>query len=107
MTLADGFRLTPLRRVALADDEARSLATPDDAIVMIRPEHLYLDAAGGDAACRVLRVELLGGLIRYRVQSAIAPQPILVETTRLRPHVVEGGAAWLSLPAADAILYHR
>jgi iron(III) transport system ATP-binding protein len=107
VTLAGGLRLDPQRRVRLGEDEARTLPSPEDAIVMIRPEHLALDAAGGDVACRVLRIELLGGLIRYRVESAIAAQPVLVETTRLRPGAVEGGAAWLSLPAADAILYHR
>ena len=36
---------------------------------MVRLEHLTLDASSGDVACRVLRIQLLGGLIRYTVQS--------------------------------------
>ncbi len=105
--LAGGLRLMPPHYVALDGDEAARLSGADAAIVMLRPEHLWLDAAAGDVACRVLRVELLGGLVRYRVEAAVAPQPILVESTRLRPGIGEGSAAWLTLPAADAIVYHR
>jgi iron(III) transport system ATP-binding protein len=105
--LAGGLRLAPQRYVALVGDEAASLAGADAAIVMLRPEHLSLDAAAGDVACRVIRVELLGGLVRYRVEATLASQPIMVETTRLVPGVGEGSGAWLSLPAADAIVYHR
>ena len=107
VTLADGTRLHPQRHVALRDDEARTLRGPDDAIVMIRPEHLALNASHGDVACRVRRVQLLGGLIRYSVEADIVPQPILVETTRPLPGITEGSGAWVSIPAADAILYHR
>ncbi|MCC6194608.1 MAG: ABC transporter ATP-binding protein [Burkholderiales bacterium] len=105
--LAGGLRLSPRRQLALAGEEAGRLARADDAIVMLRPEHLSLAAAAGDVACRVLRVELLGGLVRYRVEAAISPQPILVETTRPLPGMAEGAPAWLSLPADDAIVYHR
>ena len=82
---------------------------PDEGIVMIRPEHLALTAGTGmgGLACRVLRVQLLGGLIRYSVEADCSAQPILVETTRALPGITEGSAAWLSIPAADAILYHR
>ncbi len=79
----------------------------DDGTVMIRPEHLTLDAAAGDIACRVLRIQLLGGLIRYTVQSDASPADILVETTRALPGIAEGGGAHLRIPPADAVLYHR
>ena len=107
VTLCDGTRLAPQRTFALAPDEVDRLAEPDAAIVMIRPEHLALDALRGDIGCRVQRVQLLGGLIRYSVESPVATQPITVETTRPLPGVAEGGAARLSIPAADAIVYHR
>ena len=105
--LGNGTRLHPQRHVALRDDEARTLRNPDDAIVMIRPEHLALNASNGDLACRVRRIQLLGGLIRYSVEADIVEQPILVETTRPLPGIAEGSGAWVSIPAADAILYHR
>ncbi|MEP7181452.1 MAG: ABC transporter ATP-binding protein [Betaproteobacteria bacterium] len=107
VTFADGTRLRPQRQVVLRGDEAETLAGADDSVVMIRPEHLALHATAGDVACRVHRIQLLGGLIRYRVVAAVSPQPILVETTRALAGVSEGGGAWLSIPAADAIVYHR
>ena len=107
VTFADGTRLKPQRQVALRGDEAQSLAGALDCMVMIRPEHLALHASAGDIACRVQRVQLLGGLIRYSVTAALSPQPILVEATRALPGIDEGGGARLSIPAADAIVYHR
>ena len=80
---------------------------PDDGIVMIRPEHLALTTGSGEIACRVRRIQLLGGLIRYGVEADCSPLPILVETTRPLRAIAEGSAAWLTVPAADAILYHR
>ena len=105
--LANGARLHPQRQVALRAAEALTLRGPDYGVVMIRPEHLTLSAGMGELACRVRRVQLLGGLIRYSVESDCSPQPIVVETTRPLPGIAEGSAAWLSIPAADAILYHR
>jgi len=110
VVLANGKRLAPQRRIALKDGELGKLQSSGDGIVMIRPEHMALDTTQGDLACRVLRVQLLGGLIRYRVQAQGfdgAPQTILVDTTRPITGVAEGSAAWLVIPAADAILYHR
>jgi len=104
---AAGAPVRPARRVRLPADETVRLAGVDDVLVMIRPEHLVLDAATGDVACRVMRTQLLGGLIRYTVQCAAAPGPILVETTRPLPGVGEGAGAWLTIPPADAVLYHR
>ena len=74
---------------------------------MIRPEHLTLDASTGEVPCRVLRIQLLGGLIRYTVKSDASPEEIRVETTRAVPGVAEGAAAHIAIPAADAVLYHR
>ena len=107
ITLRTGARLQPERRVALQADEAQSLAVADDGLVMIRPEHLTLDLASGDIPCRVQRVQLLGGLIRYTVQSDASPGAMLVETTRRLPGIAEGSAAQLRISPADAILYHR
>ena len=108
--LANGTRIDPQRQVALKDDELGRLQGPDDGIVMVRPEHLALTTSQADIACRVKRVQLLGGLIRYSVESHAptqAKQNILVETTRHLPGIAEGSGAWLGIPAADAILYHR
>ena len=108
--LANGARLAPRHQVALKDDELGKLQSPGDGIVMIRPEHMALATNQGDLACRVFRIQLLGGLIRYSVEADgfdNAPQAILVETTRAIPGIAEGSGAWLAMPAADAILYHR
>ena len=108
--LANGARLAPQWQVALKDDELSKLQGPGDGIVMIRPEHMSLATTQGDLACRVQRIQLLGGLIRYSVEAHgfdDAPQTILVETTRPIPGIAEGSGAWLGIPAADAILYHR
>jgi hypothetical protein len=55
----------------------------------------------------VQRIQLLGGLIRYTVHCEASPVAILVETTRALPGIAEGGGAQLSIPPADAVLYHR
>ena len=107
VVLADGTRLVPRRHFALADDEASVLSGADAAVAMLRPEHLSLAADAGDVACKVLRVEMLGGLVRYRVEAAISPRPIVVESTRPLPAIREGAAAWLSLAGDDAVVYHR
>ena len=107
VTFGNGVRLRPALQITLSDDEAGTLASADDCVVMIRPEHLALDATTGDIPCRVQRVQLLGGLLRYTVQADISAKTIVVETTRAPAGVAEGGAARLSIPAADAILYHR
>ncbi len=97
----------PERSVMLEAAEAATLPEGDDGTVMIRPEHLALAASSGDIPCRVLRVQLLGGLIRYTVQSEASPAAILVETTRALPGIAEGSGAHLCVPSADAVLYHR
>ena len=111
--LANGTHLHPQHRVALKGDELARLGQADDGIVMVRPEHMALAIDRGDLACRVQRIQLLGGLIRYSVETdgrsrdSQAAPTILVETTRPLPGIAEGGAAWLGIPPADAILYHR
>jgi iron(III) transport system ATP-binding protein len=105
--LGSGASVRPARRMRLPANEMARLAGADDGIVMIRPEHLVLDAIAGDIACRVLRMQLLGGLIRYTVECAALPDPVQVETTRPLPGIGEGTGAWLTIPPADAVLYHR
>ncbi len=107
VTLGNGAELRPLRHVRLEPAEAATLAPTDDGTVMIRPEHLALDAADGDVPCHVSRIQLLGGLIRYTVQAEALPATILVETTRALPGIAEGARAHLRIPPADAVLYHR
>ena len=106
-TLRNGTLLRTERQTHLESDEAATLSTDDDGTVMIRPEHLALDALAGDIPCRVLRIQLLGGLIRYTVQSDASPARILVETTRALPGIAEGAGAHLKLPPADSVLYYR
>jgi len=105
--LRDGTALHPARSVLLEAAEATTLPEADDGTVMIRPEHLVLTASAGDIVCRVLRIQLLGGLIRYTVQSEASPADTRVETTRPLPGIAEGGGAQLCVPPADAVLYHR
>ena len=108
--LSNGGRLDPARQVILTSDEAGRLQGTGDGIVMIRPEHLALSASRGDLRCRIQRIQLLGGLIRYSVASdgpGQSTQSIQVETTRALAGITEGSAAWLVIPADDAILYHR
>ena len=105
--LPNGTRINAQRQVALKDDELDRLQGPEDGIVMVRPEHLTLTTRQADIACRVERVQLLGGVIRYNVASDASPQTIQVETTRPLAGIAEGSGAWLDIPAADAILYHR
>ena len=104
---AAGATVRPAHTVRLPANETARINAADGAIVMIRPEHLVLAAAAGDIACRVVRTQLLGGLLRYTVQSDVAPGPILVETTRPLPGIGEGATARLTIPPADAVLYHR
>jgi len=107
VTLRNGVTLRPAREVRLEGEEAATLASIDDATLMIRPEHLALDPTEGNVPCRVLRVQLLGGLIRYSVRSDASPADLLVEVTRALPGIAEGGGAFLGIPPADAVLYHR
>ena len=105
--LRNGTLLRPERRVRLEPDEAATLSVDDDGTVMIRPEHLALDRSAGDIPCRVLRIQLLGGLIRYTVQSDASAVNIVVETTRAFPGIAEGGGAHLTIPPPDVMLYQR
>jgi len=105
--LRDGTTLHAARSVPLDAAEAATLPAADDGTVMIRPEHLALNVSAGDIACRVLRIQLLGGLLRYTVQCEASPAEIMVETTRPLPGIAEGGGAHLAIPSADAVLYHR
>ncbi len=105
--LRTGDVLRPARQVQLQSAEAATLPDDADGTVMIRPEHLALDASAGEIPCRVLRIQLLGGLIRYTLQSDASPADILVETTRTLPGIAEGAGAHLHIPPADAVLYHR
>jgi len=107
VTLADGSALTPARQVRLEPDEAATLGGPQDGVVMVRPEHVTLDATGGDLRCRVQRIQLLGGVLRYAAASAASAVDIRIETTRAVAGIAEGADAYLSIPAADAVLYHR
>ena len=94
--LRNGATMRPERQVRLEGEEAASLAGADDATLMIRPEHLVLDPAEGVVPCRVVRIQLLGGMIRYTVQSDVSPTALLVEVTRALPGVAEGGGAFLA-----------
>jgi hypothetical protein len=105
--LRNGTELRPARVVPLESAEVATLPDTDDGTVMIRPEHLALTASAGDVPCRVLRIQLLGGLIRYTVHSDASPSDVLVETTRALPGIAEGGGAYLTIPPADAVVYHR
>jgi iron(III) transport system ATP-binding protein len=105
--LRNGATLQPERHVRLSGEEAATLTGADDGTLMIRPEHLALDAAKGDIACRVVRVQLLGGTIRYTVQCDASPVDLMVEVTRMLPGIAEGDGAFLRIPPADAVLYHR
>jgi iron(III) transport system ATP-binding protein len=105
--LGNGAALQPRRCVRLDASEAEHLERADDAIVMVRPEHLSLDARAGDIACRVNRVQLLGGLIRYTVHSDASPDPVTVETTRPLTGIGEGAESFLRVHPDDAVLYHR
>jgi iron(III) transport system ATP-binding protein len=107
VVLADGTSLCPQRQVRLEAAEVASLPAAEDGTVMIRPEHVALSATDGEIACRVQRVQLLGGLIRYTVRSAASPEDILVEVTRPVSDISEGGGAFLRIPREDAVLYHR
>jgi len=69
IALRDGTSLQPERAVRLAGPEAAALRAADDGTVMIRPEHVALDSSEGGIACRVQRIQLLAGLIRYTVRS--------------------------------------
>ena len=107
VALAGGTLLRPRRHVQLEGAEAAALPTPADGTVMIRPEHVALSPTDGDIACRVQRIQLLGGLIRYTVQSTASTADILVETTRPISGISEGANAFLRIPSEDAVLYHR
>ena len=105
--LADGTALAPERQVRLEAHEAATLRSPDDGVVMVRPEHVTLDASGGDMRCSIRRIQLLGGVVRYTVASAAAASDIRVESTRAAAGIAEGDDAYFSIPPADAVLYHR
>jgi iron(III) transport system ATP-binding protein len=107
VALRSGAQLRPERIVRLEPAEAASLPPGDDGMLMIRPEHLALSPTSGDVPCRVTRIQLLGGLIRYTVESDASPTEIRVEATRSLPGIAEGTGAHLRIPPPDAVLYYR
>ena len=74
---------------------------------MIRPEHVALDAREGDIACRVQRIQLLGGLIRYTVRSRRVARRHSGRSDAAVARDRRGRRRVPAHSAADAVLYHR
>ncbi len=107
VALASGSDVTLCRIVPLRGSEVERFIDGCDAIVMVRPERLILDATGGDIPCRVGRIQFLGGFTRYTVDAAGAAGPVAIDAPHPVAGIGEGTPASLRFAAADAILYLR
>jgi len=106
ISVGNAIRLRSTRVVRLPDDEAGEVAA-GDAVVMVRPERLVLDAARGGIPCRVTRMQFLGGFTRYTVQAEGSAAEMTVDAWRPVENVGEGDPARLAFDGADAIVYVR
>jgi iron(III) transport system ATP-binding protein len=88
--------------------EHERLAAEFDGMVMLRPEQLQLHGAGAPGLpCRVLRVQFLGGFVRYVVESPEALRDVIIDMPAGTAPLSEGDAATVSLRDRAAVLYKR
>lgn len=107
LTLDGAYQTCPTRVHRLDPSERESFGVPGSALVVVRPEHLTLDA-GPDASGvpgRVRRVLFLGSIIRYFVTCEGALKEVMVESARPVDGIDEGTGVRLSFADEDAIAF--
>ncbi|MSP48831.1 MAG: ABC transporter ATP-binding protein [Alphaproteobacteria bacterium] len=101
--LTNGTTVKPRLALGLPADEADVAGF--DTVVMLRPERLRIDTAGGKVPCRILRRQFLGGIIRYSVEAEGAKLALTVDAPRDIAGTGEGAQAFLDFEERDAIAY--
>jgi iron(III) transport system ATP-binding protein len=108
VVLASGAELALERLNALDPEEETGIADGFDATVMVRPEHLRIDRAGGDGlSCRVRRIQFLGSIIRYHAECGDASAEVIVDAPRIVAGLDEGSEAAIAFAQADPLLFHK
>ena len=102
----------PIRRVRPTAADQPHLPDHDGgALVMVRPEHMIIEAADGAApgeagiSGRVKRVRLLGSMFSYLIATDHALRDVIVDRPRAVQGLSEGDAVRLLIDPADATLF--
>ena len=97
-----GARFAGARTVTAAADESDWFCKPEAALMMARPEKMWLGAANerNDEASftgRAVRIQFLGTFVRYMVETDQARSQVIVDLPAFAPGVSEGDAVRFGL----------
>jgi iron(III) transport system ATP-binding protein len=97
-----GARFAGVRTLHAAGDEGDWFCKPEAALLMARPEKMWLAAAGERAdepgfTGRAIRIQFLGTFVRYMVETQQARSEVIVDLPAFAPGVGEGDAVRFGL----------
>ncbi|MCC7049928.1 MAG: ABC transporter ATP-binding protein [Alphaproteobacteria bacterium] len=107
VALDGGTRVESRTITELSAEEGVRIPAGADGLLMARPESVDIGPPGEGLPARVLRVQELGGCLRYVVTADAASGEVTVDAWRAREEFAEGATVGLSLVRADAVLYLR
>jgi len=90
-----GSRFPGVRTITAARDESSWFCKPEAALMMSRPEKMWLSAASERLeepafAGRAVRIQFLGSFVRYLVESGQARGEVIIDLPAFAPGVSEG-----------------
>ena len=90
-----GSRFPGVRTIVAAHDESSWFCKPEAALMMSRPEKMWLSAASERLdepafAGRAVRIQFLGSFVRYLVESGQARGEVIIDLPAFAPGVSEG-----------------
>ena len=90
-----GSRFTNVRTVTAASDEGSWFSKPEAALMMARPEKMWLSSASERLdepafTGKATRIQFLGSFVRYMVESSQARGEVIVDLPEFAPGVNEG-----------------
>ena len=106
-SLTTGKELDLTSLCVVPNEEVAALESGFEAMVMIRPECLSLEARSKDGVpCTVRRILFLGNYTRYMLECPDSRREVFVDSPRRIGGIEEGGSASLLINEPDAILFH-
>src|SRR5690606_33239036 len=91
----NGARFDGLKHVAAAADESDWFSKPETALILARPEKMWLTAASVEPrkpgfTGKATRIQFLGTFVRYMVERAHSRSDVIVDLPEFAPGVSEG-----------------
>ena len=106
-----GARFDDVRTIEAADDEGDWFCKPEAALMMARPEKMWLGAATERTdepgfTGRASRIQFLGTFVRYMVETNQARSDVIVDLPAFAPGVSEGDAVRFGLNS-DGLVFEE